>query len=182
MATAAKLMTAEEFALLPDDGTRQELVRGEVVSMPRPNWKHGEIAFNVAMAIKTYLRGNRIGRVSVEGGVIVERNPDTVRGPDVSFMSKERMPLDAEMDCYAEGAPDLCVEVLSPSNTPKKFNEKLSEYFTGGAKLVWVVDPDTRSVKAYSSAKKKRVIEADGTIDGGDVLPGFSCPVSEFFV
>ena len=182
--TATKLMTAEEFALLPEpaDGSRQDLVRGEVVTMPPPNWEHGEIAANIGFVIKLYLRKHPIGRVSVEGGAITERDPDMVRGPDVGFMSKERMPLGRRMDHYAEGAPDLVVEVLSPSNTPAKIGEKLAEYFAGGARLAWVVDPEERSVKVYRSAKKGRVLKATATLDGGDVLPGFSCLVSEFFV
>ena len=184
MATATKLMTAEEFMLLPEpvDGSRHELVRGEVVTMFPPNWKHGEIAFNVAFAIKMYLLTNPIGRITVEGGSVVERDPDTVRGPDVSFMSKERMPLEKRMNCYAEGAPDLCVEVLSPSNTRTHIREKLGEYFAGGAKLVWVVDPNERSVKVYRDAANARTVKEDAALDGGDVLPGFSYPVSKFFI
>jgi Uma2 family endonuclease len=183
MATAVKLMTAEEFMLLPEpvDGSRQELVRGEVVTMFPPNWEHGEIAGNVFFAIKVYLLNNPIGRVTVEGGSVVDRDPDTVRGPDVSFMSKERMPLDKRMDCYADGAPDLCVEVLSPSNSRSQINEKLDEYFAGGAKLVWVVDPDDHSVTIYRDTLEGRVLKAAATVDGSDVLPGFTCPVADFF-
>ena len=185
MATATKLMTAEEFMLLPEpvDGSRHELVRGEVVEMaPPPNWEHGRIAGNVYFAIRLYLTNKPIGEVVVESGVIVDRDPATVRGPDVSFMSKERMPLEKRMNCYAEGAPDLCVEVLSPSNTRTHIREKLGEYFAGGAKLVWVVDPNERSVKVYRDAANARTVKEDAALDGGDVLPGFSYPVSKFFI
>ncbi|HXD86899.1 MAG TPA: Uma2 family endonuclease [Urbifossiella sp.] len=181
--TATKLLTAEEFERLPDpgDGSRQELVRGEVITMPGPNWQHGEIAANVAVAIKLFLRKNKIGRVTVEGGNITERGPDTVRSPDVSFMSMERMPLDEKMDRYAEGAADLCVEVLSPSNTRAEMNEKIAEYFAGGSRLVWVVDPKKRTVTVYTGPKTSRIVKDDAVLDGGDVLPGFACPVAEFF-
>jgi Uma2 family endonuclease len=184
MATVAtKLITAEEFMLMPDpeDGSRQELVRGKVIIMPPPNYRHGEIAANICFAIKLYLHKHPIGRVAVEGGIITERNPDSVRGPDVSFLSKERVPLGKKIGGWVEGSPDLCVEVLSKSNTPKKIAEKLDEYFDGGSRLVWIVDPKEQAVKVYRTAKKSRLIKADGTIDGGDVLPGFTCPVSEFF-
>jgi Uma2 family endonuclease len=179
-----KLMTAEEFRLLPEptDGTRLELIRGEVVPMSRPTWEHGEVAGNVHMAIKLFLRQNPIGRVSVEGGVITERGPDTVRGPDVSFMSKERMPLGERVDRFAEQTPDLCVEVVSPSNTRRRLNDKIKEYFFTGARMVWVVDPEDRSVTVFREPLEGRVLKEEATLDGGDVLPGFSCKVSELFI
>jgi len=181
--TATKLLTAEEFERLPDpgDGSRQELVRGEVITMPGPNWQHGEIAANIAFAIKLFLRKKKIGRLTVEGGNVTERGPDTVRSPDVSFMSKDRMPLDVTMDHYAEGAADLCVEVLSPSNKRSEMNDKIAEYFAGGSRLVWVVDPKKRTVTVYTGSKTSRILKDDAVLDGGDVLPGFTCPVAEFF-
>jgi len=184
MAMATRLMTAEEFMLLPRpaDGSKQELVRGEVVVMaPPPNWEHGRIAGNVYFAIRLYLTRNPIGEVVVESGVIVDHDPATVRGPDVSFMSKDRLPQDDRMNRYAEYSPDLCVEVLSPSNSRSDIRDKLAEYFTGGAKLVWVVDPDDRSVTVYQNAQEGRVLHQETSIDGGDVLPNFTCPVADFF-
>ena len=184
MAIATKLMTAEEFMLLPEpmDGSRQELVRGEVVEMaPPPNWEHGRIAGNVYFAIRLYLTHKPIGEVVVESGVIVDRDPATVRGPDVSFMSRDRLPQNDRMNRYADSTPDLCVEVLSPSNSRSDIRDKLGEYFAGGAKLVWVVDPDDRSVTAYQNAQEGRVLHQGTSIDGGEVLPNFTCPVADFF-
>lgn len=184
MATVeTKPVTAAEYAALPEptDGTRLELIRGEVVAMPRPTWEHGEIAGNVASMIKQYLKQKPIGRVAVESGVLLEQNPDTVRGPDVSFMSKERMPLGERMDKFAERTPDLCVEIVSPSNTRKGLEEKLEEYFTAGCRVAWVVDPDERSVTVYTEPHEGKVLKGDKVLDGGNVLPGFSCKVSEFF-
>src|SRR6185437_14000289 len=125
--TATKLLTAEEFERLPDpgDGSRQELVRGEVITMPGPNWQHGEIAANIAFAIKLFLRKKKIGRVTVEGGNVTERGPDTVRSPDVSFMSKQRMPLHVTMDHHPEGPADLCLEVPYPSNKRSDMNDQI---------------------------------------------------------
>lgn len=181
-ATTRKL-TAEEYQRLPDptDGTRLELVRGEVVKVPRPNWEHGEIAGNVYTEIKLFLRRNPVGRVSVEGGVKIEQDPDTVRGPDVSFMGKDRMPLGERMNRFADQTPDLCVEVVSPSNTRRELNGKIKEYFFNGAKLVWVVDPDERSVAVFREPLEGRVLKEEATLDGGDVLPGFSCKVADLF-
>jgi Uma2 family endonuclease len=184
MATVeTKPITAEEFALLPSppDGSRLELVRGEVVAMCRPTWEHGEIQVNVASEIRLYLKRNPIGRVAVESGVITERDSDTVRGPDVSFMSKERMPLGGRMDKFADRTPDLCVEVVSPTNTRRDLDEKLAEYFATGCRMAWVIDPDDRSVTVYTEPLEGRVLKGDKLLDGGPVLPGFSCKVADLF-
>ena len=184
MSTVSKtLISAEEYLLLPEptDGTRLELVRGEVVAVSRPTWEHGEVASNVSFAIKLFLREHPIGRVSVEGGVLTERGPDTVRGPDVSFMSKDRMPLGVRVPRFADQTPDLCVEVVSPSNTRSQLNVKIKEYFFSGARMVWTIDPDERSVTVYREPMEGRVLKEDATLDGGDVLPGFSCKVAELF-
>jgi Uma2 family endonuclease len=178
-----KLVTAEEYMLLPEpkDGTRLELVRGEVIAMPRPNWEHGEIQVNIASLLKAYLKQTPIGRVAVESGVITERGPDTVRGPDVSFMGKDRLPLGTRVQGFVEQAPDLCVEVVSPSNTRRKLNDKIKEYFFAGAREVWVVDPEERSVNVFREPMVGKIYKEEAVLDGGDVLPGFTCKVADLF-
>ena len=179
----AKPMTAGEYQRLPEpmDGTRLELVRGEVVSVCRPTWEHGEIQIAIGSLIKNFLRTNPIGRVARECGVITEHEPDTVRGPDVSFISKERMPLGERMPKFAELTPDLCVEIISPSNTRAKMNEKIEEYFETGAKMVWVVDPEDQSVTVHLEPEEGRTPKGKAVLTGGEVLKGFSCKVAEFF-
>jgi Uma2 family endonuclease len=178
-----RLLTAGEFFDLPEptDGSVQELVRGEVVTMPGPGFEHGEVQVNVAFAIKGYLKPNPIGRVVSESGTITERNPDTVRGPDVSFYSKERIPLDARVVKYPEQSPDLCVEIVSPSNTKRRLREKIKEYFVAGVRMVWLVDPEDRSVTVLRAPDEGRLLYEGATLDGGDVLPGFSCKVADLF-
>lgn len=178
-----KPVTADEYLRIPDptDGTRLELVRGEVVSMPRPTWEHGEIQINVGSLIKDYLRKNPIGRVASESGVVTEHTPDTVRGPDVSFISKDRMPLGERVPRFADLTPDLCVEIVSPSNTRAGLNAKIEEYLATGAKTVWVIDPEDQSVTVYREPNEGRTLKGKATLDGGDVLPGFSCKVSDLF-
>lgn len=184
MSTATKvLLTADEFAKLPapEDGGKQELVRGEVVTMSAPWFVHGIVQGNVSFALKLFARQTRLGRVTVESGLITETGPDTVRGPDVSYWSFATLPADQVPVVYANVAADLCVEVKSPSNTKVRTTRKVREYFDCGVKLVWVVDPEDRIVTVYTQAGGGSVLWEDATLTGGDVLPGFSCPVADFF-
>jgi Uma2 family endonuclease len=181
---ATPLLTAEEFAALPPpaDGSKQELVRGVVVIMaPPPNFGHGQCQATVCIVLGNYVRANRLGRITVESGLRTEYDPDSVRGPDVAFWSKERLPLDQTPEVYPEVAADLCVEILSPSNTRTGMTEKIREYFTSGVRLVWVVDPEQRTVTIYRQPGDGKVLWDDATLTGEDVLPGFTCPVAEFF-
>ena len=176
-------LSAEEFFRLPDpdDGLKRELVRGEVVTMPGPGVEHGEVQVNVAFAIKTFLKSNPVGRVVTESGVVTERNDDTVRGPDVSYYSKERLPLDKRVVGYHDQPPDLCVEVMSPSNTMRNLMAKAREYLFAGVRVVWIVHPEDRTVSVVTDPLESRTLEPEATLDGGDVLPGFSCKVAELF-
>ena len=184
MSTAtAQLLTAEEFLVLPEpnDGSKLELVRGKVVTMTGPGVEHGEVQVNVAFAIKLCLNQNRIGRVMTERRIITERKPDTVRGPDVSYYSKERLQLDQRVVGIHTEVPDLCVEIVSPSNTKKELRAKIKEYFFAGVRMVWIVDPEYRSVEVLRAPDEGRTLYDDATFDGGDVLPGFACKVSDLF-
>jgi Uma2 family endonuclease len=184
MSTAtSQLLTAEEFFALPDpkDGSKQELVKGRVVTMPGPGVEHGEVQGQVYFLLKTYLNQNKLGRVMVESATVLERKPDTVRGPDVSYYSKERLPLDKRVVGYHDEVPDLCVEVVSPSNSLKQLKAKAKEYLFAGVRLVWIIDPEDRTATVITEPLESRTLEADATLDGGDVLPGFSCKVSDLF-
>lgn len=182
-ATATKLLTSQEFFALPEpaDGSKQELVRGEVETMPGPGLEHGEVQINTGMLLKQYVKPLDLGRVFTESGAVVDRNPDTVRGPDVSYYSKERLPLDLRVVGYHDQPPDLCVEVVSPSNTKRKLRDKVKEYFFAGVRLVWLIDPEDRSVTTLTAPDEGRTLYDESTLDGGEVLPGFSCKVSDLF-
>jgi Uma2 family endonuclease len=182
-ATATKPLTAEEFFALPDppDGSRQELVRGEVVTRPGPGVEHGEIQGNTYMLLKQYVKPLGLGRVCTESGAVVDRDLDTVRGPDVSYYSKERLPLDKRVVAYHDQPPDLCVEVISPSNTKRQIRDKVKEYFFAGVRMVWLIDPDDRSVTVLTAPDEGRTLYDDGPLDGGAVVPGFACKVSDLF-
>ena len=179
MPTATKPITAAEFLEMPEppDGSKQELVRGEIVMLPPPGFEHGNVQSNTNYVLKHYVRAHQLGWVTVESGVVTEIGPDTVRGPDVAFWSKERLPLDQPPPRgYPEVAPDLCVEVLSPSNRPAQVQAKVREYLTRGVRLVWVVDPEQRNVTIYRTADEGQVLDESATLTGEDVLPGFKLP------
>lgn len=180
---AAKLLTAEEFARLPNppDGSKQELFRGEVVTMPPPGFVHGVVQLNVASLVRAHVRNHKLGRVTVESGVITEQGPDTVRGPDVAYWSYERVPKGDVPVVYANEPADLVAEVLSPSNTKQRMTHKIREYFDSGVRLVWVVHPEERTVTVYTKPGDGTVLWEDATLTGGDVLPGFTCPVADLF-
>lgn len=184
MATVAdKLLTAEEFRLLPDpaDGSRQELVRGVVVMSPPPGFRHGVRQLRAGRILDQFVDENSLGRVTVESGVVTEEDPDTVRGPDVAFWSRERLPLEIEPEGYPEVAPDLCVEVLTRGRSLPKVMEKLVEYFARGVRLVWVLDTENRTLTVYRDTTEGKVLHQGAVLDGADVLPGFSRPVADFF-
>jgi Uma2 family endonuclease len=184
MSTAAPpKLTADEFFRLPNpaDGSKQELVRGEVVTMPPPGFRHGIVQTNIACLIQPFARANRLGRVTVESGVVTEEDPDTVRGPDVAFWGVEGLPAGDVPVGYAPFPADLVVEVLSPSDRRRPVADKVREYLAHGTRMVWVVDPEDRNVTVYRQAAEGRLLWEDATITGEDVLPGFACRVAEFF-
>src|SRR5262249_18887997 len=113
---------------------------------------------------------------------LVRVMPKLVRGPDASFVSwKTRPERVVPQEQISKQVPDLAVEILSPSNTPAEMRIKLKEYFLGGVKLVWIIDPETRTAEAYTAPDKKTATPASGTLDGGEVLPGFRLPLAKLF-
>jgi Uma2 family endonuclease len=150
------------------------------VSEP-PGWGHGEVSVIIGARLLAYVEPRRLGSVTGEAGYVLARGPDTVRGPDVTFVSAHRRPAREVAHRYYEGAPDLAVEVLSPDDRASEVAEKVDEYFGAGARLVWVVNPKTRSATVHTPDGIARLLRETDTIDGGDVIPGFTCPVAELF-
>lgn len=183
MATVEQpLMTIEEFAKLPDppDGSSVELVRGEVVVMPPPKGKHGICCSKIARLLGNHADPGKLGWVTTnDAGVVLERGPDTLRGPDVAFWSIARQP--DIPDGYFEIPPDLAVEVLSPSDRRRDVRAKIKDYLFYGVKVVWLVDPEARTTTVYSGTLRGIELDESDAIDGGDVLPGFSCKVADLF-
>ena len=193
MATAVKLdesfrwpTTAEELLAMPD-GTHGEIVEGVYVPlygdnpMTAPGGLHGIVTSRIDRLIGNFIDARQLGATfGAETGFMLTRQPDTVRCPDCAFVSSERLPAVFRQGAN-EGAPDLAVEVLSPSNTATEMQRKVSEYLRHGARQVWVVDPETRTVMAYTAGGFTRFLERDDVLDGGELLPGFSTPIAAFF-
>lgn len=174
-------MTFEEAARLDPDATAGEIDEGEWVPVPKNTWRHGVTLSNIVFLLKLYARANAGFSVSAaDPGVKLARDPDVLRGPDVAVVRSERVPTGKGVDGWLDGAPDLAVEVVGDGQTVTGMLKKAAQYLSAGAKAVWVVDADPRQV-AVITAHGVAVLEAAETLDGADVLPGFSCRVEEFF-
>lgn len=177
------LYTIEEYERLPrdDDRYRGDLVRGRIVREPIPGYGHGEKLLNIAAPLREHVRRHRLGRVTVDSGWALFPRVATVRGPDISFIAKTRIPPEGMPHGFPRMAPDLAVEVISPSNRAGRIREKLGDYFESGVRQVWVVYPRRRNVAVHLSPSDVRVLGEDDELDGGDVVPGFRLPVAEIF-
>jgi Uma2 family endonuclease len=175
------LMTAEDLYALPDDDQDYELVEGRLVVSEPPGFGHGEIALHIGAMLLGFVRPRGLGAVVVESGYVLARRPDTVRGPDVSFVRADRRPAREVAHRYYEGAPDLAVEILSPDDRATEVARKVAGYLRAGTQAVWVVDPEDRTVVVHTPDGLARMHGPDATLDGGAALPGFACVVAELF-
>ena len=176
------LMTADEFFefCCRSDG-RYELVRGDVIELAPANDEHGEISINIGTAFNNYSRQSGVGRTRSETGYRLEQNPDTVRGPDISFVLLPRGPEVTLTRRFVAGAPDIAVEVVSPSNTAAGMAHKVTEYLAAGSQRVWVTYATTRSVVVHRADGTTITYTGDDVITDEELLPGFSLPLAEIF-
>ena len=182
MRTLKKLFTAEELFHLPTVGRRLELVKGKVYEMAPAGGRHGYTAMNTGMVLGGHVRANGLGRVfAAETGFILRRDPDTVRAPDVAFVSQSQLSVEEIPDGYIDLAPDLVVEVVSPNDRRREVREKVEGWLNAGVRLVWVLYLAARSAVVYRSLSDVTHLTADGFLDGEDVVPGFICPLGELF-
>ena len=183
MSTTLQQVTADELFAMPKDGFRYELVKGELRKMSPAGTEHGAIIFNLSILLGQHIKANNLGQgFGAETGFKLATNPDTVRAADIAFVRRERIPATGIPKNFWQIAPDLAVEVLSPGDTLEEVEEKVEDWLAAGTRAVWVVSPKRRSVTVYRSMTDvTRLSEAD-ELDGGDVVPGFRCKVTEFFV
>jgi Uma2 family endonuclease len=175
-----QLLTAEDLLKMPDDGCRYELEWGVLRRMPQPSVRHGRIILRMGRYLDLYADQNG-GIVFTDGGVIVERGPDVVRGPDIAFVAAGRLPPNWDFSGYLSFGPDLVIEVASPSDERHEIEKRVAQFFAVGTRLIWYIDPETRTVTARRPDGSSRVYGEDEELDGEDVLPSFRLAVAEIF-
>ena len=177
-----KLLTADDLLRLYSEGVRGELIRGVFCETMSAGEEHGEIVLNLGIILGGFIKPRRLGRlVGSDTGVRLGRNPDTVREPDIAFISAEKRPRGIRNTGYVEVIPDLVVEVVSPNDRLAEVNDKALMWLNYGVPIVWVVYPDTRAVEIHQSDGSVITLGEGGALDGGAVLPGFTCPVQDIF-
>lgn len=182
MSTTKTLMTADELLHMPDDNYRYELIEGELVRMAPAGFEHGTIVVNFTLALGGHVKANKLGvLVGAETGFKVTSDPDTVRAPDLAFVSRDRILVSGKPKSFWPGAPDLAVEVISPGDTYTEVEDKVHQWLDAGTRMVIVANPRNRSLKVHRSRTEVTLLMEDAEIDGGDVVPGFKIRVSELF-
>jgi Uma2 family endonuclease len=182
-ATSTALMTAEELLQLPDGDYRAELINGELITMPLPGLPHGRIVARLTGSLEQFVWNHELGELYTgDAGFQLTWNPDTVLGPDISFISKERLKEVGEIiKGYWQGPPDLAVEVLSPSDRPGKVKQKISRWFSFGTKQLWIVDPKHSTVTVYRSPVDTTTFSGSDYLEASDLLPGFRISLDRIF-
>ncbi len=182
MTTKSILATAAELLELPDDGYRYELVRGELRKMPPAGAYHGRTALKIGASLLNYVSANQLGEVyATETGFRIGSDPDHVRAPDAAFVRRERVAAAGEVAGYWPGAPDLAVEVISPSDRYTEVEEKVDDWLAAGTRLVALVNPRNRTVTLRRPGQDPVILTEPDTLDGGDVVPGWQMAVSDLF-
>lgn len=182
MKPVAQILTADDLWRMPDKGQRHELVRGELRTMTPAGFEHGAIGFNLGLALGNFVKSKKLGIVvSADTGFMLETDPDTVRAPDVAFVRQERVAASGLTRKFFPGAPDLAVEVISPSDILNEVDEKVEHWLQAGTQLVWVVNPRQKTVTVYQKDAHTRILTEKDQLEGDPVLPGFQLAVAEIF-
>jgi len=181
MSTEVQLMTADELLALPRGQFRYELIKGELIRRPLRGRIHGSMVMRVAGPLYQHVTSNDLGIVYAAGtGFLIHRNPDTVRAPDAAFIQRRRENA-SEVEAYWSGAPDLVVEIVSPTDTVGYVEDKVAEWIEADSQLLWVVSPNMHTVTVYRSLTEIEVLSENDTLNGCDVVPGLQIPIAEIF-
>ncbi len=180
--TLTKLLTADDLLRLDSEGVRGELIRGVLYETMPTGQEHGEIVMNLGILLGGFIKPRKLGRlIGSDAGVWLERDPDTVREPDIAYIAAARLPPGVRVRGYAEVVPDLVVEIVSPNDGQREVGDKARMWLRYGVRLMWVVQPDTYTVDVYRPGRAVVTLDEHGTLDGLDVLPGFTCAVRDIF-
>ena len=174
------LLTADDLARMPDDASVQlELDEGELITMPPAAEEHGHIEVDLVVLLGNFVKRHKLGRVYA-GDTGFRLNDRTVFAPDVAFVRRERVEA-VRSKSFANGAPDLAVEIFSPSDGIRQTTRKVKQYLAAGCHTVWVVYPKSKKVVVFEASRAERTLHAGDLLDAPDLLPGFSVKVSELF-
>ena len=180
--TLPKLLTADDLLRLSGEGVRGELIRGALSEIMVAGGQQAKTAAILVSLLMAFIRPRRLGTlICTDGGILVERNPDTVREPDVAFFAAGRLPLEAVVEGYYEVIPDLVAEISSPNDRPAAVHDKIQMWLRYGVRLALELNPQTRTITAHYPDGAYKVFTENDTLDGGEVLPEFACPVRDIF-
>ena len=183
MTTTGQKITAEDLLRMPDDGFRYELVKGELRKMAPAGMRHGYLANRVAWRLTQHVEAHKLGYVcTAEPGFRLASNPDTVRAPDVAFIGQERVEEIGDVEGYWPGAPDLAVEVISPNDIYTEVEDKVLAWLDAGTRMVVVVNPRRETVTVYRSLSDVTILTKNDTLEGKDVVPGWTMAIEDLFV
>ncbi len=175
-------MTADELLAMPHNGYCCELVQGELRQMAPVGRRRGRIAAKIGSYLEAFVANNSLGETyAAETGFLIDTAPDTVRAPDVSFVSRERAEATAEERGFFPGAPDLAVEVVSPNDRYSEMKEKVFDWLRAGTQMVVVIDPDQRTATVYRAPDDMCMLTEGDVLDGGEVVPGWNVPLADVF-
>jgi Uma2 family endonuclease len=182
MTLTGKRMTAEELWRLPDDGMRHELIDGELTTISPGGSEHGRIAMRFGSRLDWFVEQHQLGQVyAAETGFLLARQPDLVRAPDAAFVRRERLVAAEDATGYFPGAPDLAVEVVSPNDRPSEVEAKVAAWLAHGTLMVIAVYPRSRTARIHRPGQPVRELSEADTIDGADVVAGWTLPLRELF-
>jgi Uma2 family endonuclease len=180
MAVQERLYTAQDLENMPDDGKVYELHNGVLIEVAGSKYRQTRLAAWIVYLLTAFVEEHKLGgAVTGADGTFVLNRYNT-RIPDVAYITRQTA-LDQDEDSFMRGAPDLAVEVVSPSNSPQDMQQRAGEYLAAGAKLVWIVDAEHRTIDVYRTDGSRIVVSGDGTLDGDDVLPGLNLPLATVF-
>ena len=181
MSTATTLMTMDDLWNLPDDGNHHELVKGELLTMPPPGFEHGTVGNRLNVCMFVHAESSKLGRVVMGGRLRPRTRPRHSAAADVAFVGNAKLQQFGIPKKYFPAAPDVAVEVISPSDIYVEVDEKVEQWLNAGTQAVWVVNPRRKSVTVHVANQNPVVLKEADTLTGGTAFPGFSMLVAEIF-